>query len=398
MPTSHHRKRCYRCFRPETLCFCEAIPQIDNRTDVLLLQHVGERYHPFNTARIVKESLNRCELFVDHNSRLSGHGFPIAADAGLLYPQADAPRLSELSPEQRPSQMVIIDGTWNQAKTILRDVPELHALPCYRLDPETPGQYRIRREPNAFSLSTLEATVSALKALEPETTGLDQLLAAFHKMVDDQLELPVGRNAWRKKKSRGKTPRYVPPALLGDANSLVVAYGEATPGAKGKRSTSVPVNWFAERLGNGERFEVLLPSVTELSAEALGHMRLNSTDFNQAISNEQFRNDWAGFLKPRDVLVVYHDRTRTLLKHFDAEMPPGLVLKSIFGSWQTKFRTLEELLRLEGVEPPPVDGVRAHERLAMAVRLVKALRKRLGSSNTAESKGSTLTPETNRIS
>ena len=61
------RERCYQCFRPMSLCFCEAIPQIDNRTDVLILQHVGERFHPFNTARIVQKALRRCHLIADHN-------------------------------------------------------------------------------------------------------------------------------------------------------------------------------------------------------------------------------------------------------------------------------------------------------------------------------------------
>ncbi len=179
-----HRQRCYECFRPLSFCFCDAIPQIDNLTDVLILQHVGERFHPFNTARIVKKALRNCQLIVDHNHRLGTHNLPILANAGLLYPGENAPVLSDLSSDERPEQLIIIDGTWHQAKTIVRDVLQLHDLPCYRLAPTSPGQYRIRREPNAHSLSTLEATVGALHALEPSTTGLDQLLDAFDQMAD----------------------------------------------------------------------------------------------------------------------------------------------------------------------------------------------------------------------
>ena len=219
--------RCYACFRPPGHCFCAAIPRIDNRTRILLLQHVGERSHPFNTARIVSRALRNCQLIADHNRRLGSRHLPIQSDAGLLYPGAQASALTELPLGGGPSQLVIIDGTWHQARTILRDVPQLQGLPCYRLSPSSPGQYRIRREPDAQSLSTVEATVAALRELEPETTGLDQLLSAFHQMVENQLRHAAGHASWRRKKA-SESPRHLPRALFGDPSRLVVAYGEAT--------------------------------------------------------------------------------------------------------------------------------------------------------------------------
>ncbi len=190
-PENEVSQRCYQCFRPLSLCFCEAIPTIDNRTDVLILQHTAERAHPFNTARIVRRALRRCRLMVETNRRLASHWLPLSPNAGLLFPRANARRLAELPAAERPSQLVIIDGTWQQAKSIVRDVPRLRELPCYRLEPPVAGRYRIRLEPNAESLSTLEATVAALRVLERETAGLDQLLFAFDKMVDDQLSHPT---------------------------------------------------------------------------------------------------------------------------------------------------------------------------------------------------------------
>ena len=139
----------------------------------------------------MRRSLRRCRLIVDRNQRLAARRLPLQPSSGLLYPGANAPLLTELPVDQRPSQLVIVDGTWRQAKTIVRDVPQLGDLPCYRLAPSAPSQYRIRLEPDTQSLSTLEATVAALRALEPETSGWDQLLSAFHKMVDDQLAHPA---------------------------------------------------------------------------------------------------------------------------------------------------------------------------------------------------------------
>ena len=96
-PDNKIRERCYECYRPVSLCFCEAIPHIDNRTNVLILQHMGERFHAFNTARIVRKALRNCHLIADHIDRLVTRQLPIQANAGLLYPDADAPALTELA-------------------------------------------------------------------------------------------------------------------------------------------------------------------------------------------------------------------------------------------------------------------------------------------------------------
>lgn len=372
------RQRCYQCFRPISLCFCQAIPQIDNRTDVLILQHVGERFHPFNTARIVQQALRHCQIIVDHNQRLAAHSLPIQASAGLLYPRANAPLLTELTAAERPDQLVIIDGTWHQAKTIVRDVPQLRDMPCYRLAPSTPGQYRIRREPNAQSLSTLEATVAALRALEPDTVGLDQLLSAFHQMVKGQLEHPAGHVTWRQNNQRQSGSRHLPHALLQNAGNLVVAYGESTPGRFGPRTaTPSPVNWVAQRLGTAERFSCRLRQQPPLSDATLQHMRLSAADFDVAISQEEFCQRWNQFLRRHDVLIVYHPRTCQLLQHIEAAQPRCLVLKSIFGKRQAGCHSLEELLAVEGVALPTSEAKsRASQRLDMAVALIEHLRTR----------------------
>ncbi len=363
-----------------SLCFCEAIPRIDNRTDVLILQHIGERFHSFNTARIVQKALCRCHLIVDHNRRLGARHLPIQAGAGLLYPQANARSLTELPAAERPVQLVIVDGTWHQAKTIVRDVPQLQDLPCYRLAPSSPGQYRIRREPNAQSLSTLEATVAALQALEPDTVGLDRLLSAFHKMVEDQLGHPTSHAVPRYKENRQSRPRNIPRALLQHPDRLVVAYGEATPGRPGQRTAAPsPVNWVAQRLGTAERFSCRLQQQQPLSNAALEHMRLSAADSGTAVSVVEFRRRWDQFLRRDDVLIVYHHRTFQLLRHIEAQQPRCLVLKSIFGKWRAGFHSLEELMAIEGVTLPTAeDKSRASERLDMAIAMVEHLRTRYG--------------------
>ncbi|MFP6675882.1 MAG: tRNA-uridine aminocarboxypropyltransferase [Pirellulaceae bacterium] len=377
-------ERCYQCFRPMSLCFCEAIPRIDNRTDVLILQHIRERFHPFNSARIVKRALGKCQLIADYTQRLRTQRLPIGPSSVLLYPDKNAPLLTELPVGELPQQLVIIDGTWHHAKTIFRDLPQLWQLPCFRLRPTRPGQYRIRREPSAHSLSTLEATVGALRALEPDTAGLDQLMSAFHKMVNGQLEHPEFGSAWRRKETGQSRPRNLPRSLMQNAESLVVAYGEATPGKPGENHrTSTPVSWVAYRLGTTERFSCLLRQQQPLSDAALAHMRLSLADFEFAVADDEFHQRWNEFLRPNDVLIVYHRRTFQLLRHIKAVQPRCLVLKSIFGKWRAGFRSIEELIAIESAslvnsKPNCENNSRASQRLDMAVALVEHLRTMYG--------------------
>jgi DTW domain-containing protein YfiP len=374
------REQCYECFRPQSHCFCASIPQISNRTDVLILQHVGERFHPFNTARIVHRALGQCQLVVDHNQHFGTRQLPISSDAGLLFPADGARRLDEIPEHERPSQLVIIDGTWHQAKTIVRDAPQIQSLRCFRLAPTSPGQYRIRREPNAFSLSTLEATVAALAALEPETQGLDQLMAAFHRMVETQLGHPDSYRARRKKTTQGLHKRHLPHALRGNLEHLVVAYGEAMPGVDGSRNADGgPVTWYAERLSTGERFSCCLERRGKLSPDESQHMRLDPSELATMLSDSHFGRAWEQFFQARnDVLIVYHQRTHHLLQQIVAQPTRCVVLKSLFRKWHEGFQSLEELLAQEKIAIPPVIGSRSKERLAMAVALVQQTNARHG--------------------
>ena len=193
-PIEHVRQRCYGCYRPKYACFCNAIPKINNQTNLLILQHRIERTHPFNSARIVAQALQNSKLIVGRNLELAGQELGISKNAGLLYPRKNAKSLADLPASELPDQFVFLDGTWNHARTMYRDIPILKTLPHYRLNPESPSRYLIRKEPTRDSLSTLEAVVAVLQRVEPELTGLDRLVAAFDLMNQQQVDELNRRN------------------------------------------------------------------------------------------------------------------------------------------------------------------------------------------------------------
>ncbi|HXP89995.1 MAG TPA: tRNA-uridine aminocarboxypropyltransferase [Fibrobacteria bacterium] len=183
------RPFCYRCWRARILCLCSRVRVVDNPVEILYLQHPNERTAPFNTARLAHLSLSRSRL--EHGLRFDGtrtvQDLLLRKDrVGILFPSAAAVELA-----QAPSgleTLVIIDGTWREARKILHLSPALLELPHYSFVPEKPSNYRIRKEPKAEFVSTIEATVAALRILDRDTAKYGELLELFDRMVDRQID------------------------------------------------------------------------------------------------------------------------------------------------------------------------------------------------------------------
>ena len=182
------RASCWRCMRPRVACVCELITRVEQETRVVIVQHPRESRHAFNTVRFARLGLTDVEVQIpdtQQDGSLRCHGATVQPSA-LLYPSADATDLREFHP--RPKTLVVLDGTWSTAHKLMRDSPWLDSLPRASLTPPRPGNYRIRRAPDpSRQLSTIEAIVYALQALEGDSEGLRQLLVAFDTMVDWQL-------------------------------------------------------------------------------------------------------------------------------------------------------------------------------------------------------------------
>jgi len=179
------RARCPRCERPLNHCLCALIPRLENRTRVLLLQHPSEVGHALNTARLAALGLANAALRV-------GEDFSdldlSAWDAWLLFPGESAVALAELAiqPVDKPRLLVVPDGTWRKARKLLHLNPNLAALPRVVLPEGLTSRYRLRKAPAEGALSTIEAVVHALDALDAPQSHAD-LLRPFDALIEGQI-------------------------------------------------------------------------------------------------------------------------------------------------------------------------------------------------------------------
>lgn len=190
------RECCFKCFRPSSHCLCDQIETFKAHTNFLILQHPHEKRKYYSTAKLVLKSISNSEM-------LRGIEFDPAflqqkLSAGnfyLLYPGADSIDCQSLTLSSQDT-IVVLDGTWSEAGKILHRNPILHSLPKVSFTNEFKSQYRIRKQPKAKYLSTIESIAYLLKlSVSQDSTSsrkeylkkYDQLFEVFSAMVEKQL-------------------------------------------------------------------------------------------------------------------------------------------------------------------------------------------------------------------
>ncbi len=208
------RDTCHACRRPLSHCWCGLLPSIETRTRVVLLQHPRERDVAIGTARMATLCLPNSELHVGVDwgdvPALDRALSDPARPAALLYPGDDAADLFT-APPPGPITLVVVDGTWTLTRKVVRTNPRLAALPRYAFNPPSPSDYRIRREPRAACVSTIEALSYALGALEGDPERFAAMLVPFRAMIDAQIAAESSQHRGRERRPRGPRPERPTP-------------------------------------------------------------------------------------------------------------------------------------------------------------------------------------------
>ncbi len=164
--------RCKGCGLVPELCLCSEVRRANNAVEVLVVRHYRERHLGSNSARLVLLALERARI-ADWGLReppeldLSGDTWVLAPEGGSI-------------PERMPERIVALDGSWRQARKMLRRVPGIVGLPRLSL-PASP-RVRMRAQHLDNGMATAEAIAAALNAVG-DVGGLE-LDAAYGLQVE----------------------------------------------------------------------------------------------------------------------------------------------------------------------------------------------------------------------
>lgn len=220
--------KCPQCEKNLDLCICASIRPLETKHQVLFFQHPQEPDQSLGSARIanlaLKNSSLKVALSVSNLKKALNEAEASPSQWGVLYlgsglKDAADPRSGWIKPGLYPVKkdgsllpekeardvldglvgIIILDGTWSQAKTLWWRNSWL--LKCRRLilAPKKKSLYGdLRKEPRRECLSTIETTAEALDALGENPEVGEHLRGLFSELLE-------------KFRTRGKKPRTAKP-------------------------------------------------------------------------------------------------------------------------------------------------------------------------------------------
>ncbi|XP_006873255.1 PREDICTED: DTW domain-containing protein 2-like [Chrysochloris asiatica] len=195
---AERRPECSRCSRPQKVCLCPFLPvhPLHISTHLYIIQHPAEESKVLRTVPLLAACLPQEKCKVKIGRRFSEERDPELSAVCrkpctlILYPGAEAANLEEviLDSPIYPSTIIIIDGTWSQAKDIFYKNSLFRLPKQVQLNTSISSQYVIRMQPTNSCLSTLECAAVALSILEKNNYIQETLLRPLQALCSFQLQ------------------------------------------------------------------------------------------------------------------------------------------------------------------------------------------------------------------
>lgn len=187
---------CESCGKPLNVCVCDRSALQATRLRVVVLQHPQEQDVTLGTARLLATNLTKAKIVIGLSWRSLGAALGEDADPArwaVIFPRKGeaqgkgtrvVDKLGVVVQPRKLDGIVVLDGTWSQAKTLWWRNAWLLKLQRVVLEPREASIYgAMRREPKREYVSTLEAVADTLVGLgEPEAVR-DHLRRVFRTMV-----------------------------------------------------------------------------------------------------------------------------------------------------------------------------------------------------------------------
>lgn len=193
-PSPGRPPRCAGCCLQLQHCICAALPQVHSAVAVVFVRHNREGNKTSGTARIAQRMLCGSTMWDPAGPQdLPPAGLLDGPDTWLLL---DGPGAVCMEGQDwgaaPPRRLVLVDGTWGQARRLATRIPSVARLPRVYLAAPPAARTRLRQPHTEHGRGTLEALADALHLLgeEAQAAALHQGHALFVDRVLRQRGLP----------------------------------------------------------------------------------------------------------------------------------------------------------------------------------------------------------------
>ncbi len=196
VPLKNIENYCQACLMPLASCICQVMPLTVTDTRVTVVVHYSDSARLSNSGKWVPLVLENSEVMVRGliNATLDAKQCIQPGYHNLvLFPDKDSIPLTEdyCRNLDKPVNLIVPDGNWNQAGKMNRRETSLAHLPRVHIPLGKPTRYRLRKAAHENWISTFEAVARALGFLESKE--LQRQLEVFFDTAVDRILYLKGR-------------------------------------------------------------------------------------------------------------------------------------------------------------------------------------------------------------
>ena len=162
---------CNNCGLPTVNCICMKPTKLTTKAQFWILSSEREFLRPSNTARVLKLiNPTSTKVFLQERTKNPEELVSLIKqsryEAYILFPAEDnelKSREVEYKITEKIPAFILLDGTWKEARKILRKSEYLKELPLITLKSEYISKFDLRRGAPEGNLCTIEAAIEMLK-------------------------------------------------------------------------------------------------------------------------------------------------------------------------------------------------------------------------------------------
>ena len=199
--------RCVSCHLPQQSCICEFRSQAKAGVEFVVLMHRNEAYKPTNTGRLIEATIANTHVIqwvsrAEPGEQLESLLGDPAYQPILVFPPGDGYRermikTPSMAEHAGKPLLILLDGTWRQARRMFRLSTYLQNLPVISLDRVRSSTYALRKAIHEGQLCTAEVAAALLHQLGEDCAG-DTLESYYQKFNSHYI---ASRRRWAKRDS-----------------------------------------------------------------------------------------------------------------------------------------------------------------------------------------------------
>jgi len=178
---------CNQCGLPTLTCICNLVTPIKTKAKFWVLASKSEFYRPSNTGRLLKLiNPNSTEVFLWERTapslKLLENITVYNGRTFLLFPSEGEDLVNKTADYLQDGEkaFILIDGTWKEARKIIRKSYYLQNLPLVSIKPEYESEFILRKGRVEGTLCTIEAAMEILKITGE--TGQQEIIEKYFNL------------------------------------------------------------------------------------------------------------------------------------------------------------------------------------------------------------------------